>query len=873
MQTAIGSLLAKLNNKQVIITANRRLANYLQEQYAQYQIQANQSVWQTPDIISYQNWLSRCYHSALDQGVMNPKLLLTEQQELSLWEHIIAESQITRPLLQIQAAAIEAKNAWQLLWEWQCPVSDPSFQQMEDTQAFYRWAQTFIHYVDSRHWLDCSRLPEELIEIFYQNPHLMPSHMIWIGFLELNPQQQKLIKLVTEQGCIVEHVQPSDNPQSVYQVAYPDKLTELRSMARWAKHLAMNPENRIGCIIPDLTNLRQEVIRVFSEIFSPSLLLGPNHFNTHLPFNISAGIALNQYPMLYAALMALQLNQPQISATTLSFLLRSPFFGQPAELFIHIRLQRYLNQFGEYTLSRKQLLDWLQAQTLKCQWLTNIIELLTWLTAQPIQQAPSAWAQSFSKQLALLGWPGERGLNSEEYQLLQKWQEVLTQFACFDQLHPTLSSAKAWQKLHQIMAMTTFQPESTANQVQILGTIEAVGQHFSHLWIMGLHNKCWPTKPAPNPFLPITLQRERQLPHSSTQRETLFCINLLTHYQQSSRHVIVSYPQYEKEELLRPSQLIVHLPLLRPEAIPQAENIQLAKLIYAKAAMEYVELSDAPPVTPDDIIRGGTDIFKSQAICAFRAFAEYRLGAKMPESLAPGLAATERGTILHHCLETIWREIKTQQRLHVLTEDECLNLVEQAIASALTLLQKQRHGLYTPRILQIESQRLTKLLLAWLNIEKQRPSFEVVAIEHSTEVTIGGIPLTLKIDRIDKLASGEYVIIDYKTGKVQMDWEAEHFTEPQLPLYCISSSYPIAALTLAQVRNDEMKFHGLGHTGGLLPQIKVHNDWPNLLNRWQKLMEELAAQFLTGHAAIAPKDKKACALCHLELVCRINEQI
>ncbi|MDF2867657.1 MAG: hypothetical protein K0S11_1127, partial [Gammaproteobacteria bacterium] len=39
---------------------------------------------------------------------------------------------------------------------------------------------------------------------------------------------------------------------------------------------------------------------------------------------------------------------------------------------------------------------------------------------------------------------------------------------------------------------------------------------------------------------------------------------------------------------------------------------------------------------------------------------------------------------------------------------------------------------------------------------------------------------------------------------------------------------------------------------------------------WQKLLEELAAQFLAGDATIAPKDKQACEFCKLELVCRIK---
>ncbi|MDF2867211.1 MAG: hypothetical protein K0S11_681, partial [Gammaproteobacteria bacterium] len=828
MQSAISALLAKFDSNQLIVTANRRLARYFSEQYAIYKAQQGHRVWQTPDIIPYQAWLTRSHQIAVDNGLIAPELLLNEYQELNIWEQIIIESTPDKPLLQTHTTAIAIKQAWQLLWEWQCSLKHPSFQSSEDSIAFQNWASQFEQYLAQKNGLDCSRLPERLYQVFQQNPFLIPTRMLWLGFLELTPQQQKLLKLFTIQGCQYEVIQPEGKSAAIYQINYPDRPAEIRNMARWAKQLANSPENRIGCIIPELSTLRADIIRIFSEIFEPRLLLDPSHANTHLPFNISAGLNLIQYPLIHAALTALKLNQAYIPATLVSYLLRSPFFGKPAELFIHIRLQGYLNQFGEHTLSRAQLLNWLKSQTLKCQWLTNLTQLLIWLSEQPLQQSPSAWVQSFSQQLAMLGWPGERGLNSEEYQLLQKWQELLRQFASFDYLTSNLSTAKALQKLQNIVAMTIFQPESPESNVQILGSLEAVGQHFTHLWIMGLHDRNWPTRPAPNPFLPLSLQREQQLPHANSNRETEFCIKLLTHYYQSSRFILVSYPQNDAEQVLRPSRLIEHLPQANPAELSQVEDIQLAKLIYSHAALESIELLNAPAITETEMIKGGSGIFKSQAVCGFKAFAEYRLGAKTIESLEFGLAATERGTLLHQCLETIWQKLGTQQRLQELTEEQCLALISQAISSALTLLQKQREGLLAKRLLQLETQRLTKLLLAWLNIEKQRSTFEVIALEQRTEVTVGKIPLTLKIDRIDKLANNEYAIIDYKTGKAKINWDTEYLTEPQLPLYCISSSYPIAAITLAQVRNDEMKFHGLTHTDGLFPQLKVYNNWQAL---------------------------------------------
>ena len=871
MHPEISAILAKFDSTQLIVTVNRRLARYFAEQYAIYKAQQGHSVWQTPDIIPYQAWLIRCHQVVLDKGLLTPEYLLNEYQELNLWEQIIVESTADKPLLQPHTTAIAVKQAWQLLWEWQCSLKHPSFKNSEESLAFQNWATQFEQYLAQRNGLDCSRLPERLYRVFQQNPSLIPANMLWLGFLELTPQQQKLLKLFTVQGCQYELIQPEKPSVSPQQIIFPDQSVEIRTMARWAKQLAGSPENRIGCIVPELSAIRMDIMRIFSEIFDPSLLLDPSCGHTHLPFTISAGLNLSQYPLIHAALTALKLSQPHIPAALVSHLLRSPFFGKADELFIHIRLQGYLKQFGGHTLSRAQLLNWLQSQTLKCQWLINLTQVLNGLANQPLQQPPSAWARSFSQQLIMLGWPGERGLNSEEYQLLQKWQELLLQFASFDYFAPKLNAAQALQKLQNIIATTLFQAESAETNVQILGPLDAIGQQFTHLWIMGTHDKNWPRKPAPNPFLPLSLQREQQLPHANASRETEFCIKLLKHYYNSSQSVFVSYPQNDAEQTLRPSQLIEHLPKLNPTELLQVEDTQLATLVYNHAALESIELLNAPPVSENEIIKGGSGIFKSQASCGFKAFAEYRLGAKITESLEFGLAATERGTLLHRCLETIWQELGTQQRLRELSEEQCLALIKQAIANALKVLQKERQGMLSKRLLQLETQRLSKLLLAWLNLEKQRAAFEVIAVEQHTNITVGKIPLSLKIDRIDKLANGEYAIIDYKTGKTKINWDLDDLTEPQLPLYCISSSYPIAAIALAQVRNDEMKFHGLTHSDGLFPQLKVYDNWQGLQANWQVLLEALAAQFLAGNAAIAPKDKKVCEFCKLELICRIKE--
>ena len=86
-----------------------------------------------------------------------------------------------------------------------------------------------------------------------------------------------------------------------------------------------------------------------------------------------------------------------------------------------------------------------------------------------------------------------------------------------------------------------------------MGLLEASGLRFDHLWIMGLHDDALPAPPSPNPFLPVSLQREFQLPHSSAARELEFGGKLIDRLLASAPDVVVSYPETEGDRALAPS--------------------------------------------------------------------------------------------------------------------------------------------------------------------------------------------------------------------------------------------------------------------------------------------------------------------------------
>jgi RecB family exonuclease len=134
----------------------------------------------------------------------------------------------------------------------------------------------------------------------------------------------------------------------------------------------------------------------------------------------------------------------------------------------------------------------------------------------------------------------------------------------------------------------------------------------------------------------------------------------------------------------------------------------------------------------------------------------------------------------------------------------------------------------------------------------------------------------MRADRVDEVAGGREIILDYKTGQLKSKgWDGDRPDEPQLPLYCVTNERPVAAAAFGIIRTGELRFRGLTVGGAALPGMaKMHIDPPlpfeAQLEEWRRVLEQLAAGFRNGRAEVDPKSG-ACDNCGLRALCRIRE--
>jgi ATP-dependent helicase/nuclease subunit B len=845
-----------------IVTASRRLARLLRERYNGVAKEHGRVAWVAPQILPWSAWLGELWEAALySDATGSVPIRLGPEQERVVWERIIAGSPDADELLQIPATAAAVAEAWKLMHSWRLDRAFLEAHANEDTLAFLGWAREFESACASAGWIDGARLADDLA------PRLsalrLPSRIVLAGFDEIDPQQNDFLEACRRVGADVRIAEPAlaaTAPRAV-RFAFEETSEEIAAVARWARALLEDGSAGIGVVIRGLDRMRSKVERGFTQVFDPGSM------GSRPLFNISAGPPLASYPLVHAALLALDLTPGTNEFDLVSRLLRSPFLGgAETEWTGRAALDARLRRFGGTTVSVGRVERFCEG----CGCPVLAKNLAAWRRerdAAPAQPAPSEWARTFSTLLARLGWPGERALSSDDYQTVEAWRELLSEFASLETVLPTMHYEDALSGLRRMAGRSMFQPETPAAPVQILGALETAGLSFEHLWIAGMDDEAWPGPPKPAAFLPIALQRARQVPHSSPERELAFARKITGRLLSSAADVVVSHCRRQGDRQLGPSPLIRDVPE-GGLAIPDYRSYM--DVIRGASVVESLDDHTAPPVE-GEAASGGTRVFQYQAMCPFRAFASLRLGAEPLEAPAPGLSAAERGTLVHHALAKIWKALESHARLCQTSAPEVEGIIGAAVRSAIAAVSERRGDPLPERFGALEEQRLGRILGGWMEAEKNRQPFTVIESEAEHYAVAGGVCARVKVDRVDRLEDGRDVIIDYKTGRPELrSWDGERPDEPQLPLYAVTHEGPVAAVVFAQLKTGELKFKGYADAESIVPGAEVR-DMPAELAEWRSVLDRLGADFRAGVANVNPKDANACRRCSLLALCRFGE--
>ena len=817
-------------NDTIIVANNRQVLAIKQSIY-----ELNGSI-KMPQIFSYRSWLEHFWKKN------NPQRTVRLLSLLEL-RYILKEISEKNSINNSEAIIDELIKCYSLCKTYFIDISTlPDFY-ANPSSLLIKWISEFEKFKTENNCIDTTDLFSSVYKSLESN--IKTGNYYAYGFKQRTPEQNKLFEILECQSLNSRSLE-----NNIQALSFIDQETELEAISKWAKEVSLkNPNSQIGVVIPNLSQLQHLVKSSFDQEFDASLL--ETH---HKPYNISLGMSLCQYPLIQHLLSVVKISSQIIKGNIdLEMLMKtvtSPYIkGGLIESNSRALLVNRILELGCEEATTQKVLKLMKDCPV-------LIQIVNELRSLKIDKKIALEDSLDSINLLLLTWgfTSDRSLSSSEYQLFEKYQNESLILNRLSNFYKKVSLFDAVNILNTHLNSVIFQPKSGAANIHILGALEAEGLYFDHAWVSSMTSNFIPGKIKMPLFIPQKTSIEYGLPNSNfllvteDTKATLKALNNL------SPETTYSYAKLMQNREELPSPYIDFKDYLEGSFIKNSSR-------------ELIYLDDyKAPKIQELTIKKGVKTLQNQMSCAFRGFA-VRLDIDDFEAPHIGLSRLQQGNLIHKILETFFNELKSGASLLKLTELELDNLIAKHTESATLNLPKSNFKLN-------EKNRLVKIIRQYIDLEKQRSDFEVIKTESTSEVNINGLKFSTRIDRMDRLANGDSLIIDYKTGKdvkvAQMT--GDPIDQAQLPIYAVTNS--VDGVAFATINSNDCQFKAITKNKSELPLTKQAinrmPEWDKQITEWTSILNSASEQFQNGIASVLPV-KNACDYCDYDLLCRVKK--
>ncbi len=847
-----------------ILAPNAELATALFDAVERMHVAAGHEIWPTPHIRDFGGWLRERHVQRQLRDASLPRCL-NDIEERELWRSVIRADAAGAGFLEPSGAAHGARRARRTMVEHGIPLSALAAYPTDEAQALVRWNRRFEEHCRD---LDCIAADQLLV-------HAPPAaeRLAWIETPMWRPAARTWLEAA---GAVM--LPPGETapaPPARRRASSPD--AELAAIADWCRfNLRDSPKFRAWVCIPDLALRRARTVDAFDAALAPqrfSLLAR----DAPAPYAVAGGTSLADFAPVRAALGSLSAAEGVIGFEAYSSLLRMPELqSSAAGASAAAALDLALRTRGP---SEATLHDWLTLSARLLQTgspvavdaVARLQRLVQVLDAAAGRHPLSRWVAVWVEALQAGPWAERHRWSSTEFQAAERFRELLGSLATGDSMFGERSAASAVRLLQRAARDTAFQAQTGIPPIWVSGQAMDPWLTYDGIWIAGCSEERWPPPPDPVPLIPVRLQRDHGVLSAGAEGQLQLAAELQARWRLRAPMGVYSCADPGDGRSTHLSALVPAGPVSQDHTGPTRPHWHAM----AALAPTFERLADdrAPAFAATERTRGVATL-RAQSLCPFRGFAATRLAAEELTRPSPGFSRSERGIMVHDALELIWSELRTSARLAAIEPARRESLLEASVAQAIRKQCERRDP--GPRWRRREAPRLLMVLDKWLQLEQLREPFEVESLEQGAETARhGGLEFNVRIDRRDRLVSdGARVLIDYKTGAVAADWRGERPDNPQLPIYALLHPEDLVAVAYGKVDAGECTFVAEAARGGIFKargrpsHLEGQPTFGALLGLWSRRIESLAAEFATGHAAVAPS-AHACEGCGLQPLCRI----
>lgn len=845
------------DSRLLILAASDRLARALREDLHLAERSAGHSVWRTPDVRSLRQWLNDVW-----ADTWPPAQLLDATQMQALWLDAVERDR--HGVISATACAREAREAERLTQDYALDLDDdPAYS--EEQRAWRRWRQFVAKRMREQNWLSAEQLPKIVAKALDEGRIIAPAQVRLAGFDATATAATRAVldalrrvTEVTDQVIGLPFARHATEPATRAWRCVDDEA-QMRLVAEQVRiRLAAVAEDdtlpRIVIALPEADARRAALEAALIEQVAPGLRQpSGDGISARAPWRWDSAAPLSAAPFAAGLLGVIAFdafNNPPVSA---SQLLLNTWSVDERLHAAAATVDLALREAGTLRISARRL-----AELAKPPLHAMLERLAAIIEAAPRHALPSVWSAHFSERLEAVGWPGVTALSSASFQSVQELRRSLSALGALDAQTGPIDAGRARLWLGEA-CKRRFEPRAEHTQpVRILDAADAIGVACDLLIVVDADASAFPGSARPTPFLPIERQRAAGVPQATPATWLAHRRAEIDALIAPAREVLLIAPRIDAR-----GGEVTPSPLFAATWTDAPEPCVLTLAEHLAAAGPQARLPDqdrVPPVADQEQLRGTTRLFEQFAVAPFFAFCTQRLGIEPLPEVAHGLPAQLQGKLIHEALAKFWEAVGSSTALRAMDAAERRKRI---VAGLAPLLRRDLPTAdYGRMLVQLEAARLADVIGAWLAFECARDEdFRVLAHERRLESEVGGLPVSLRIDRIEQspMAPGAPLrLIDYKTGaKIDASgWREDALTAPQLPLYAVlfeDAEGAVADIAFAHVA-DGMPSLLSWQTGssGKRKVLPHAGDFAAQRLAWRAALETVAREFLAGRADIDP---------------------
>ncbi|GHR19157.1 exonuclease [Helicobacter pylori] len=310
--------------------------------------------------------------------------------------------------------------------------------------------------------------------------------------------------------------------------------------------------------------------------------------------------------------------------------------------------------------------------------------------------------------------------------------------------------------------------DSSGGKIRVMDTLETRGMQFDKIVIVDFNETCVPSLKDCDLFLNSALRKSLNLPTLLDKK------NLQKHYYyqlfKNSKEMVLSYIESETSKV---SNMLLELDL-------HIEPIKDAYTLFAQTPLKDYQEEEIQATIPKDFSFSASSL-NAFLTCKRRFYYHYIKRFKESPKDESNSAV---GSLLHELLKEAYEKDKNPYAL----EERLIQLLE-------------TKGNITPKE-RLDTLIALKKIQAFYVKEKERFSakIKILDLEKSFETTIQGVAFKGRIDRIDKTADNEIILLDYKfKSELKLDNMSEKQRGGLSPIEIaqISADYQMAIYAFA----------------------------------------------------------------------------